>query len=118
MATFPSTLPGNLSASHGFTNKDQTVRSDMDLGPARVRRISTARNDSVPVSWIFSDAQMQIFRDWFDLSTGANGGAGWFNITLNVGYGDATQEARFKSGEYKASRVGKSWSVASEVEIR
>lgn len=118
MATFPTTLPGHLSSAHGFTTKDQTVRSDMEMGPARVRRISTARNDTVPLSWVFTDAQMEIFRDWFDLDTGANGGAAWFFMTINVGYGDVTQEARFKSGSIKTSRVGKTWSVSSEVEIR
>lgn len=119
MATFPSTLPGHLATGHAIETKDQTVRSDMEIGPARVRRISTAANDSIPISWIFSADELEIFRDWFDLDSGANGGASWFYMPIDVGYGSSVQEVRFKKGSLKIGRLGyKSWSVASEVETR
>ena len=120
MATFPSTLPKPLASSYSLSPVDQTIRTDMEGGLARVRRRTTARNDKVSVNWRMTDAQMAIFRAWFeDASTGISGGAGWFTVSLAIGTtGVVSVEARF-IGPFKASNItALIWSVAAELEVR
>jgi len=119
MPSYPATLPGPLVESYSLTPVEQTVRTDMETGAARVRRRTAARNDMVDVSFVFTDANFLGFRTWFDdASTGISGGASWFDITLAVGKGGATAEqARFK-GAWKAARDGRFWKVSAQLEIR
>lgn len=120
MADFPSTLPQPLASGYGISPLDQTVRTDMEVGAARVRRRTSARLDRVTLSWIFTDAQLATFRAWFENdSTGAAGGASWFNVNLAIGTtGLVAVQARFV-GVYKADHLGALiWSVSAEVEVR
>jgi hypothetical protein len=91
----------------------------MEFGAARVRRRSSARNDKFSVSWFLRDAQMTIFRTWFDNPVEAAGGAAWFTVDLAVGTGGVvSKEARF-IGPFKAVAVGPiNWSVSAELEVR
>lgn len=68
MSSWPSILPSPLVAGYALNPADQTLRTDMESGAARVRRRSRARLDMLDVSWKFTDAQMAIFREWFDNS--------------------------------------------------
>ncbi len=68
MSSLPSILPRPLAPGYGINPADQTKRTDMEAGAARVRRSSRARLDMVDVSWKFTDAQMAVFRKWFDNS--------------------------------------------------
>jgi len=122
MALWPTTLPAPTAEGYQLENHDQTVRSDMEVGTARQRRISAASNDKLAVSWLFTDAQFAIFRAWFnDASTGIAGGASWFNgLDLALGGGITTPDCRFVGGKYMA--VPKSgvqnWIVSANLEIR
>ena len=93
----------------------------MEVGSARMRRRTSARVDKVTLLWTFTEAQMAIFRAWFEnASTGAAGGSAWFTVTLNIGTGGTTScTARFTSGSYKPTviEVGL-WQVTAEVEVR
>lgn len=120
MATWPSTLPNPLAAGYQLSAGDQTLRTDMETGSARVRRRTTARNDRVAVSWLLTEAQLDILRDWFDnASTGIAGGAAWFNVNLAVGTGtrQAAVEARFV-GPISAAVDGPYWRVSAQLEVR
>lgn len=68
MSSWPSILPRPLAAGYGISPADQALRTDMEAGAARVRRRSRARLDMIDVSWKFTDAQMAVFREWFDNS--------------------------------------------------
>jgi hypothetical protein len=95
---------------------DQTIRTDMEAGPARVRRRTHARNDFLNVSILFTAAEMAAFRTWFE--SDADGGAAWFDIELDVGDGaPSLQEARFK-GAWKANRQDLHWQITAELEVR
>lgn len=119
MATWP--LP-TVSPSGGIniTPVDQTIRTDMDVGTARVRRRTTVRNDILQTSWLMTDAQVSTFRDWFeDGINGIAGGAIWFTISLPLGSTVATTvNARFK-GPYTIDHIGGVyWKINGSLEIR
>lgn len=120
MAAWPSTLPQPLAPGYGINPVDPALRTDMDVGAARVRRRTAARNDRVSVNWLFTDAQLTIFRAWFDdAATGAAGGAAWFTVSLAIGTGGVVPVAARFVGVYRVSHHGALiWSVTAELEVR
>lgn len=119
MAAYPSTLPALVAQDYGVQPFDPVVRTQMDVGSARSRRISQARADTVPCSVVYNDAQYKAFREWFDDPAGAAGGAAWFDFRLAVGEGGKTaKEVKFKS-IWRAQLVGPLvWRVSMELETR
>lgn len=122
MATWPTTLPAQVKTGYSLKPVDQTIRTEMEVGPRKTRRVSTARNDSITLSWFMSDAQFLAFRAWFDDGeTGIAGGAGWFTgLPLDVGSGiQTTLECRF-TGIYEAALVpgAQAWKVSGNIEVR
>jgi len=119
MAAYPTTLPAPLVSGYAVRPVDQTIRTEMDVGAARVRRRTRARLDRVPVSFIYTDTQLSTFRTWFDDDTQAAGGSAWFDMTLKVGDGGSTAvEARFTgapSFEFLGADI---WRVSGELEVR
>jgi hypothetical protein len=120
MATWPATLPAPLAQGYGITPADPVVRTDFEVGAKRARRRTAARNDSVSVSWNFTDAEFQAFREWFeDDATGAAGGAAWFNVTLRLGNGGAAEEEARFAGVFKAdATAAQRWLVSATLEVR
>ena len=119
MPAFPTTLPAPLLDGYALSPVDQTARTDMEAGAARVRRRTSARNDVIDVSWCLTPAQLATFRAWFeDDVSGIAGGSSWFDVMLDVGDGAASQqEARFK-GAWKAQRDSSYWKVTAQLEVR
>ncbi len=119
MAAFPTTLPAPLLDGYALSPVDQTARTDMEAGAARVRRRTRARNDVLDVSWRFTQAQMAAFRSWFeDGVSGIAGGSSWFSVTVDVGGGALEiKECRFK-GAWKAEREHVFWKVTAQLEVR
>lgn len=122
MATWPTTLPNPTESGYSLRPESQTIRTDMEVGPARMRRITSARNDSIALSWFMSNSQFTTFRAWFENgTTGLAGGVGWFTgMPLKAGDGiQTTLECRF-TGPYEATTVpgGMAWTVSATVEVR
>lgn len=119
MAAWPGTLPLPQSDGYQIAPVDQTARTDMEFGAPRSRRRTAARNDKVTLNWQMEDAQVAIFRTWFDNPAEAAGGSAWFTHSLPIGNGGyTTQESRFV-GPYKISHIGGTlYSVSAEVEVR
>ena len=117
MATWPTTLPAPLLAGYGIQPNDQTARTDMEKGAPRTRRTTKTRLDACQFSVNMSDAQMAIFRAWWD--DDADGGNAWITISLWTGDGGAsTVEAKFK-GPWQTNIVGNHrWLVSGTVEVR
>lgn len=61
---WPDTLPGVIGPGYSLSPVDQSIRTDMEVGARRLRRISAARADSVAVAWKFTDTEMTGFRAW------------------------------------------------------
>ena len=120
MATWHASLPQRSQhPGYSLDPVDPVARTEMEFGAARARRRTFARNDMVAVSWKMTDAQMAIFRTWFEDSAQAAGGSAWFYVPLAIGTTDVVSvEARFKGG-YKASLEGPlAWVVSANLEVR
>lgn len=119
MSTWPSALPRPSIDGYQLAPVNQVVRTDMEVGAARTRRRTFARNDMISVVWLFTDAQMALFRAWFDDPNNAAGGNSWF--TVDLAYGDRglrSREARF-NGEWTATPTGGlNWEVTAKLETR
>lgn len=122
MATFPASLPGALLAGFQANPQEQIVRTQMEVGTARARLRSLAKIDRVSLQWLFTDAEMKTFRDWWYLdsaSGGAAAGTSWFTISLPVGASGFTPvTARFLQPYQAQPGAGLLWSVHGELEVR
>lgn len=119
MASWPTTLPAPRGNGYAIDPEEQVIRTQMEFGSARVRRQTFARVDSIKSNWLFTDAQMAIFRAWFESSTGAAGGASWFDITLPTGDGGARlAQARFSTAPAMAQNGRRFWQVTATLEVR
>lgn len=66
MRRWPDVLPTPSFPGFGLTPYDAVLRTDFEVGAARVRRTTMARADKISCAWLFSDAEMAAFRSWFD----------------------------------------------------
>jgi hypothetical protein len=122
MATWPITLQAAPEVSgYNLTPMGQTIRSDMEVGTARVRRISVARNDQVAIVCRFTLAQLATFRDWFgNQATGLNGGTNWFTgLELAIdGTSSSAWECRFISEPKFAALTPLIYTMSGTLEVR
>lgn len=119
MATWPSTLPAPSLPGYGLDPVDPSIRTDMESGAARSRRRTAARNDKVNVLWKFTDAEMAIFRTWFDNAAECAGGSAWFTMSLPIGTTGITSHSVKFVGIWKGSlRPGLIWIVTAMLEVR
>lgn len=118
MASWPSTLPAPKYGGYQLAPVDQTIRTDMEVGQARQRRRTTARNDKLTLAWTFTDAEMATFRAWFDDDIA--GGNSWFgSLPIAIGNGvETTHECRFTGPWRGGLGGGMLWQISAEVEVR
>lgn len=116
---WPSTLPLPIANGYGLAPVDPVIRTDMEVGTPRARRRTSARNDKISVVWVFTDAQMAIFRTWFDNPVEAAGGSSWFTLDVALGTGGlVSMDARF-AGVWQSSMMdGYNWQVTATLELR
>jgi hypothetical protein len=119
MATWPSSLPAPLIQGYRLSEDSTVIRTNMESGLPKARRISVVTSDKIDCSMIISDEKMAAFRTWYSSTTGANGGQSWFTVTLLIGQGGMDSvEARFAS-PWSASIVGyRNWEVQMQLEVR
>lgn len=122
MATWPSTLPLTVEINgYNITPSSQILRSDMEIGPPRARRITTQRDDKISFSMKLSTTQLSTFRTWFyDSSTGINGGVNWFTGLKIIVDGTllSTYECRFVNEPTYTALSNKYFSMSSNIEVR
>jgi len=113
----PATLPPPRYDGYTLAPVDQTARTEMEVGSPRVRRRSMARYDNLSLKWLLTNAEFMTFREWFDGV--AEGGAVWFPLAINDGYGLlAVRDVRFV-GPWSSSLIpGNYWDVSAKVEVR
>jgi len=113
MPTFPDTLPAPLANSFQEQPANNIVRTQMDVGPAKVRRRTTANVRSISVAYVLSEAQLQTLETFF--LTDAAGGALSFDFTHpRTG---ATVTARFTEPPQYASMNGLYYQVTVSLEV-
>ena len=119
MASWPTTLPQPTMSGYALQATDATIRTDMESGPARVRRRYTAAPDKVTLRFVFSEEQMAAFRVFWDGD--AQQGAAWWWLTVKDGrtVGSVAREVRPTNGAFKSEMIDAvHWSVTFEVEVR
>lgn len=112
-------MPAPLLSGYGLEASDCTVRTDMESGPARVRRRSSAAPDTVALKYLFTAAEMAGFRAWWD-STWEHGAA-WAAIPVADGRsaGAVVKECRPNPAKFSAEPMGNAqWLVSLTVEVR
>lgn len=119
MATWPSTLPDPLMTGYELQATDPTIRTDMDAGSARVRRRNTATPDHVSLRFMLTEAQMAIFRAFWE--SDFMSGAAWVYMPIKDGRtaSVSSKECRPVSGAFKSLMASAThWAVEFQVEVR
>ncbi len=113
---WPRTLP--TPQADGYTLKqDSRVRrsNDMDIGPARVRRLATSGPTVLTLNWVLLGNQGAIFAAWWHHEI--DDGAAWFDCAVKHEGGTDTVRVRFKE-EPSRLRFGQDgWKLSASVEI-
>jgi hypothetical protein len=94
---WPDTLPTPLGPGYQLSPADPFLRTEMEAGEARQRRLTFARRDRIQAVWRFDGAEFEAFRAWFedaawsraghsdDLSAAPATGAAWvYGIALTA----------------------------------
>lgn len=109
MPTYPSSLPAPQMSGYSVETRDNTIRSAMDGGVARVRqKHTTPAPQRVSVRWRLSQADLALFDAWMNLY-----GQDWFDFT-NIG------QARLVSLNMPMAPMGSTaiWEVTAEMEVK
>lgn len=69
MATWPATLPPPVLNSLKESPPDNTIRSQMDKGPAKVRRRTTANIRPISFTMRLTPAQVETLDTFYDVTT-------------------------------------------------
>lgn len=120
MATidYPAELPTPQRSGYGLQHVSPFARTEMTTGRNRSRRTFTSVPTRVPLTWLFTNQQAQIFEAWF--AYGIDDGTQWFNIDLTTPAGRlAPYECQFTSMYNGPTLIGiDHWQITAEVEIR
>lgn len=65
MRIYPDTLPSPSWPSFVLTPADQSLRTDMEVGDPKTRRLTHARRDVCDLEHRMKDAEYGVFRAWF-----------------------------------------------------
>ena len=112
MRVFPDTLPLGSWPSYVLAPVDQSIRTDMEVGYERVRRLTFARQDTVDVEWRMTDTEFAAYRAWFgdeawSLSGDSDDLTSWFTtnavLTANATTGPDAQAAELLAETTAAS---------------
>lgn len=113
MAMWPATLPAPSINSFQETPPDNLIRSNMDKGPAKVRRRTTANVRPIQFTLMLTEAQVAILDTFFN--TTVFGGAEEFDYT-HPRTGDAVS-ARFVSPPQYMEKEGVVYGASISLEI-
>lgn len=116
MADFPVTLPKPLATGYSGSKTQAFIRTEMEAGSPRQRQRFSAVNQSRTLNFLFTAAEMDIFKTFFE--TGINQGSDFFNISLDFGNGFTTYAARFTQPYSDTYVDGGFWGVDCQLEVR
>ena len=114
--TFPTTLPKPSMSQYSLTPVNNTIRTEMEAGPARTRRRYISVPTDVSVTWTLTRAELASFQTFY--REAIYDGAGWFLMPVVMGDGEALRTARFKE-PYRAETVANehAWRVSATLEV-
>jgi hypothetical protein len=113
MAVWPTSLPAPALNSVNETAPDNTIRSNVDRGPAILRRRTTANTRPISFSMVLTPAQTQILDDFYveDTFSGA--------VSFNYTHPRTLQPviARFVDKPTYSEVEGVAWNASVSLEI-
>lgn len=117
MNTWPAQLPRPLLAGASLEQTSAFVRSEMDVGPARQRRRTSAAPLTQQASVMFNTAQFRLFQAWYRYRI--DDGAAWFEAPfVDNGFGPELVEVRFTEG-WRSEPQGRGlYRVSMTLEVR
>ena len=116
MAAWPSTLPRPRFGGYAVKPGQSFVRTDMETGAARQRKRSSSAPEEIALNWVFTSAEMAVFRAFFKTDLGE--GSIWFTMNLDLGAGSVSCDIRFKAPYDAALKRGMFWEVSGKLEVR
>lgn len=120
MPSYPSQLPMPVQTGYGLQHVSPFMRSDMQSGRARNRRMFTSVPSQVSVQWLFTNEwEAPLFEGWFRDDLGAKDGENWFTMTLQTPLGLQPYECRFIDMYRGPTLVAfNKWQISASIEIR
>ena len=117
---WPSNFPLPLLSGYGIEAGSNVSRTDMETGPARVRRRGSAAPDAITLRYVLTAAQMVIFRALWDSVSDFNYGANWMSLTVKTGRSAVPEVKQCRpTSPFKASLASPTlWLVEIPVEVR
>lgn len=112
---FPSGLPYPTRDNYALNHVSPFKRTSMDSGRARQRRNFSSVPTNVPVKWIFTEQETQIFEAWFRDTIGD--GADWFNCPLRTPVGTGQYVCRFTAMYQMVPHGICMWEITAALEI-
>lgn len=111
---FPASLPAPQRSGYGISPVSRIGRTRFELGGLRPRRTSNDAPWRVSVRWLFTEAQLAVFDDWYanDITWGADA----FNIDLANGLGLSSVSARFMAAPDTAHAGNARWEVTATLQ--
>ena len=119
MATinYPTQLPPPIQDGYSVQHVSPLLRTQMQSGRARQRRIFTSVPSMVPVSFFFQNAgEAQLFEGFFQHTL--KDGAEWFNMPLKTTMGTKSYECRFVDIYGPLEPQNDYWRTSAQIEIR
>ena len=114
---YPAGLPLPLRSGYGLNHVSPMMRTELESGRARQRRRYTSVPSIASVSWVFTQAEAQLFEAWFRWSL--SDGVEWFNAKLRTPLGLQSYECRFVEMYSGPDLVGVDrWQFGASLEIR
>jgi len=112
MSTWPGDLPEPLASSFSSEEQDSVIRSQMDVGPAKLRQRFTAVVERMPgLVYILSPAQLEILLQFYQSNRAS--AFTWFHPRT----GDE-KSARFMSQpKHSAASGGLRYMVTVDIEV-
>ena len=117
MSTMPKIVrKGLLKDSYTIEPVEGFIRSEMEVGTARQRRIATATPTNVSFRLFLKREGFKVFEAWYKHTL--QNGAAWFAMPINCGSGNVMTDVRFTE-VYSSSLVGfDKFEVSCRVECR
>lgn len=117
MPEYPQELPPPEMSGYELKTVSPMRRTTMASGRARQRRAFTSVPVMVPVTWMYTLGEFELFEAWFRHII--TDGTQWFTGPLKTGQGIRTDYEQRFTDIYTAKAVGaRYWQVSAEMELR
>ncbi|ARQ46670.1 hypothetical protein [Oxalobacter formigenes] len=116
MANIPKMIPACAVDGYKISPQNATVRTEMETGPARQRRLSASMPTQLSVKWIMQRLEFKVFEAWFKHTI--FDGTAWFVMEVDNGMGMTETDCRFV-GPYTVELAAKGiYNVSATLEVR